>query len=82
MWYRKEEDKRRLKKLCENSSKGYPQPAYYDDRKGRYIRFWKSDGAASAWAIVKRISRRRIRCRSKRVGYYNKKLDDLWWNFW
>lgn len=82
MWYRKLEDKERLKKLSENSSDGYPKPVYYDTRKGRYIRLWKSEGKRSVYAYFKKRSRKDIRRRSKEFNFYDKRLSELWWKVW
>ena len=79
MWYRKIEDKERLKKLSENIGDGYPQPVYYDKDKGRYVRLWKSEGKRSNYAYFKRRCRKDIRRRAKSLGYYHKKLSELWW---
>ena len=79
MWYRKLEDKERLKKLSENSGGGYPMPVYYDKDKGRYVRLWKSEGKRSVYAFFKRRCRKDVRRKSKNLGYYDKKLSELWW---
>ena len=42
---RAQEDKRRLKKLCDETVNHYAHGAYYNERKGRFIRFSPSDGS-------------------------------------
>lgn len=83
MYYRKREEKRRLKNLSENSNPGYPQPCYYDEKKHRIIRLWKSDGRKSAWKWHKKQYHKKYRRLSKNADYkVSKNVYDLWWNMW
>ena len=78
---RKQFDKRKLKKLASKCS-GWCGGSYYNERKGCYIRFWKSQGKNSIYAFFKRESRRKARRYFKKYGFWSKKSDDLWWNVW
>jgi hypothetical protein len=74
---RKQFDKQKLEKLSTKCS-GWCGGSYYSERKGRYIRFWKSQGKNSIYATFKRIARKKQRLYAKKYGYYTKKADDLW----
>jgi len=78
---RKQFDNHKLKKLAKEST-WWSGGSYYNERKGRYIRYWKSTGKNSYWAVCKRIARRKARLFLKRHDYYIKQADDLWWNVW
>ena len=72
-YIRKCEDKRRLIKLSRETSSRYPQNAYFDTRKQRYIRIWKSD--RKDYTYLKREARRAMR----RADYPNKNQIDVYW---
>ena len=79
---RKQFDKKKLKKLAKECA-GWCGGSYYSERKGRYIRFWKSRRKNSFWATEKRYGRRIYRRRANKVDYkLAKKAYDLWWNVW
>ena len=78
---RKQEDKRRLKHLLENCSGAYPPPVWYNERKGRLIRIWKSKGKRSQYKWCKKLASKEIRRYLKLHGVYTKKASDLWWNY-
>lgn len=77
MYYRSHYDKRKLKRYVDAGFAYACYVAYYDEDKGRYVRIYKGKN----YTDLKRISRRRIRQRTKRTGFYSKKHDDLWWNW-
>ena len=77
----KQFEKRKLKKLAEESP-WWSGGSYYNERKGRYIRYWKSTGKNSLWATCKKYARKKARLYLKKYGVYTKKADDLWWNVW
>ena len=74
-YQRKQEDQRRLKKLSKKFGEYFPSGTYYDEAKGRYIRFYRGRN----YTVEKRIARRQNRRFVKRNGYYNKNHYDLWW---
>ena len=78
---RKQFDKKKLKKLAEECC-GWIAGSYYNKRKGCYIRFWKSRGKRSMYAIYKRAARRKCRRYAKKVNFYSKKFDDPRWYAW
>ena len=80
-YFRKRHEKRKLKKLASECA-GWCGGSYYDKNQGRYVRFWKSNGRKSLWAISKRFARRRNRLYAKKYGVVTKNADDLWWNVW
>jgi len=79
---RKQFDKKKLKKLAEENSAWSGGGSYYSERKGRYIRFWKSHGKNSIYAIYKKRARKKARKYLAKNGFWTKKADDLWWNVW
>lgn len=77
--FRKIEDNRRLKKLCEETRGRQKAGAWFNDRKGRYIQYSHSDNSDSM-KLCKRWSNRKVR-RAKEAlsrGLY-KRLLDMWW---
>ena len=79
---RKQFDKQKLKKLASKCSSWIGGGSYYDERKGRYIRYYKSRGRRSLYATYKRIARKKSRLRLKKHDVYTKKAEDLWWKVW
>lgn len=75
---RKLEDKRRIKKLYEKTKCAYGAGAWFDERKGRYIKY----SCHNKW--LKTHCRRMVRRRMKNIGMAQKgngyrKLFDYWW---
>lgn len=75
---RKQEDKRRLKKLYEKTKYGYGAGAWFSEKKGRYIRY----SCHNEW--LKTRCRRMTRRKMKNIdishkGNEYKKLYDYWW---
>lgn len=56
---RKQFDKQKLKKLAKKTASWYGGGAYYDKRKCRYIRTYKSNGKHSMYAYYKRYARKK-----------------------
>lgn len=82
---RKQEDKKRLKKMIEDGAGWWPCGAYESQKpnKPKYFkRYWKSRGKNSAWAWHKKQSHRTYRRFVKQNDFYSKKAYDLWWNVW
>ena len=83
MYYRKKDEKRKLKNLLENSDPGYPPACYYSEKKNRLIRCWKSDGKNSRYSWHKKQYHRKYRRMANKVGYaISKNVYDLWWNMY
>ena len=75
---RKQEEKRRLKKLYEKTKYGYCAGAWYDERKKRIIRYSCHIKSEKKWC--KRLTRRKLNRLSE--NYSNcayKKIYDYWW---
>ena len=79
---RKQFDKQKLRKLAEITSHHYGRGAYYDRRKGRFIRIYKSNGRNSRYAKYKRLARKKSRSYDKKYGFYSKNAEDLIWDMW
>jgi hypothetical protein len=73
---RKQEEKKRLKKLYAKTRNGYLCGAWYHDDKGRYIRYYKSD--YSAYKFLKKCFHKKLR-HSETVS--NKEYDLMWKTF-
>ncbi len=78
----KVQQKRRLKKLAENTrSLGGQGGAYYDEDKGRYVRIY---GASERKKVLKKMSKKRIRNMKEIDGTLpqhnnaNKEFDYKW----
>ena len=77
-YHRKQEENRRLKKIYDKTKTWYGTGVYYDEDKGRFIRYSCHD----KWTKVycRRITRRRLK---KEEGFCKgckyKKLYDYWW---
>lgn len=80
-YQRKREEKRRLKKLAEDSCGWH---AYYDKRRNRYKRCYLRNSRYTKW--VKTQSSRVARRRQNNGEYCNhngyRKLYDYWWTLW
>ena len=77
-YQRKREENRRLKKLYEETKNAYGAGAWYDERKGRYIRY----SCHSEWLKThcRRMTRRRMKNKTGRYsGCAYKKFYDYWW---
>ena len=84
-YQRKQEDKRRMKKVTMEVTGGWPAGAYYTEREGQnhYLkRCWKSEGKNSHWAKAKKYSHKVYRRFVKKNDFYSKKAYDLWWIVW
>lgn len=81
MSYRRSKERnRRLKKLYEETKHSYGSGAWYDEEKGRYIRYYPSSSTGYT-KYLRRISNRKIR-RMKEMslkGCQYKKAFDYWW---
>ena len=76
---RKQFDKQKLKKLADECS-GWCGGCYYSTYRNRYIRFWKSRGRTSNYALYKKFARRKCRRYAKKFDFYSKKFDDPRWH--
>ncbi len=75
---RSAETKRRLCKLYEEAGRHYRAGAYFDEDKGRYIRY--SVNSQRIKTVCKRVTRRRIKSDYENMskgGY--RKIYDYWW---
>lgn len=79
---RKQFDKKKLKKLTNESCNGWIGGAWYDERNTCYRRYWKSHGATSRYAYYKKFYHKRMRRFIKKYGWYSKKEFDLIWMCW
>jgi len=75
---RKQYDKKKLKKISEETLHCYPAGSYYDEDKCRYVRLYKSRRRTSYWATCKKEARQKARLYAKRNNVYTKKVYDLW----
>lgn len=80
MYYRKIEDKRRLKKLHVKTCHSYGSGAYYDKKKYRYIRY---KDCGNHYTYLKRLSNKKIRRYNKDLSNGNgyRKVFDVMWNW-
>ena len=79
---RKQFDKHKLKKLAHESFNGFLGGCWYSERKHYYIRFYKSRGRNSNYALHKRYYHKRMRRFANKYGWYSKKEYDLMWHCW
>lgn len=79
---RKEQERKRYRRLFNRMSGGYPQPIWWDKDKGCWVRIWKSKGKGSCYAWAKKYSRNKARCRAKRTDVYTKKAADPYYIAW
>ena len=79
-YQRARERNRRLRKLYDATKNGYGAGAWYDESKGRYIRYSCHDKDLKAQC--RKATRRRLKCRHQdeklQRGTY-KKVFDYWW---
>ena len=61
----KPDEKKRLEKLAAETGGRYPRPVYFDERKGRLVRLWKSK-ASKRYRHCKKAARRRFRRLAKK----------------
>lgn len=61
----KQDEKKRLEKLDREAGGGYPRPVYFDERKGRLVRLWKSK-ASKRYRHCKKAARRLFRRLAKK----------------
>lgn len=80
-YHRSKERNRRLKKLHRQTRNSVDRGAYYDTKKGRYIRVSCSDSPSLAKSLRKRSSKkaRTTRDYANHAGY--RRVFDYWWNF-
>ena len=76
-YQRKKEDKRRLKKLYEESRWGYGRGAWYDEDKDRIIRY---SNVSEGW-YWKRFSNKQVRKTTAPIASGNayRKIFDYWY---
>lgn len=74
-FFRKKEEKRRLRKLYEETFSKYGPGAFWSDRKERYLR-WYSNGKELRTMANRRVRRKKNELYSK--GLY-RKIFDYWW---
>ena len=79
---RKQQEKKRYRSLHNRMSGGYPQPVWWNKKKGCWVRYWKSEGKNSCYAWAKKYSRKKIRCKTKRTNVYTKKVSDPMYIAW
>ena len=76
---RSRETRRRLKKLSVSSPRYTPSGAWYDEDKGRYIRYY-ARGSHGCTKWLRTVANRKVR-RAKNVlqggGY--RRVYDYWW---
>jgi hypothetical protein len=83
-WQRSAETKRRLKHLYEETKHTYGKGVWYDERKGRYIQYWASNGRTGRVKWVKRKCNRAVRRYKGDLptkGSY-RKVSEYWWEIW
>jgi len=79
---RKAEDNRRLRKLHQKTANSFLSGVYFDEQKGRLVRFSASRKKALP-RYLKRRSNKSVRRTHGRMhhGEYRKQYD-YWWNLW
>ena len=76
----KQDERKRLEKLDKKIGGRYPRPVYFDERKGRLVRLWKSK-ASKRYRHCKKAARRRFRRFAKRNGGVPSKYSvDVRWD--
>lgn len=76
----KRDEKKRLEKLDREAGGRYPRPVYFDERKGRLVRLWKSK-ASKRYGHFKKAARRRFRRLAKKSGGVPSKYSvDVRWD--
>jgi len=74
---RKQEDKRRLKKLYEKTKTYYGAGAYYDSKKNRYIRYSMDHNLTT---YFKKVGNHRVRRAEEcKNGKFYRRIFDYWW---
>ena len=79
-YHRKQEDKRRLNQLADNTAHWWCCGAWYDPDKGCYVRYWKSKGKTCYWSWAKKYYRRMTRRIAQKTGRWERKEWDLWYD--
>ena len=78
-YHRSRETRRRLRKLSRNSPGYSPSGAWYNEEKGRYIRFY-ARGSHGSTKWLRTVANHKVR-RAKNVpqggGY--RRVYDYWW---
>ena len=84
MYYRKREDKKRLRRVSSDRLCHWPAGASEIEKDNgiTYLkRTWKSGGHNSSYAYLKKYARKRSRLYAKRYDVYEKDAYDLWWSW-
>lgn len=79
-WKRSVETKKRYKKLYDETMRHYGSGVWYDETRGRYIRYWQPRRAK----FVKRQCNRQVRRYRGHLsakGSY-RRVADYWWAIW
>ena len=77
---RSQETKKRYKRLYDETIRHYGAGVWYDEKKGRYIRYWQPRRAK----FVKRKCNRAVRRYKETLntkGAY-RKVSEYWWDIW
>lgn len=79
-WKRSSETKKRYKRLHNETMRHYGAGVWYDEERGRYIRYWQPRRAK----FVKRKCNRAVRRYKGSLptkGSY-RKVSEFWWEMW
>ena len=86
---RKQEEKKKIRKLLRIKGNGYLVPVYFSESKGRYIILNTSDYRGKGTvAAIKKAGRKAVRAKLKKFpednfkGNQSNKLFDLWWTLY
>ena len=86
-YFRKAEEKKRLKKLAEETENSYGRGAYFSNRKNRYIRYYcYSDNHCNGKKrFFRRIGNRIVRRNNEEINCgksWFKRTYELWWKMY
>lgn len=81
---RKEFENRKLERLSQKTLAHtcVGGGSYYNGRKCRYVRVWKSNGRKSCWAKAKKRSHKVYRIFIRENDFYSPKSYDIYWEVW
>lgn len=77
---RSKETKKRYKHLYDETMRHYGAGVWYNDEKGRYIRYWQPRRAKFAKRKCNRAVRRYKGALSSKGAY--RKVSEYWWDIW